>query len=88
MDSERADVDSVAPNGAGRVDVLAELAQAEAEEADAREQALLAKARADRLRNPGSTDAENEPAAPVSRPTARPRRPRWWRAAVLASAPW
>jgi len=84
MDSERADVDPVAPNGAGRVDVLAELAQAEAEEADAREQALLAKARADRLRNPGSAEAEDEPAAPVSRPTARPRRPRWWRAAALA----
>lgn len=81
MDSERADVDSVAPNGSGRVDVLAELAQAEAEEADAREQALLAKARADRLRNPGSAEDEAKPAAPVSRPTGRPR---WWRAAALA----
>ena len=82
MDSERADVDSVAPNGSGRVDVLAELAQAEAEEADAREQALLAKARAQQLRNPGS--AEDEPAVPVNRPTVRPRRPLWWRAAALA----
>jgi Mce-associated membrane protein len=71
------------------VDVLAELAEAEAEEADAREQASLAKARAEWLRNPGSTDAdadadaeaEAEPAAPVSRPTGRPR---WWRAAALA----
>lgn len=81
MESERADVDSVVPNGGGRVDVLAELAEAEAEEAEAREQALLAKARADRLRNPGPADAGDEPAAPVSWPTARPR---WWRAAALA----
>jgi len=80
MDSERADVETPTPTGGGRVDVLAELAEAEAEEADAREQALLAKARADRLRNPGSADAEDEPAAPVS----RPRRPRWWLAAGLA----
>jgi Mce-associated membrane protein len=84
MDSERADVDSAAPNGGERVNVLAELAEAEAEEADAREQASLAKARAEWLRNPGSADAEAEaePAAPVSRPTGRPR---WWRAAALAA---
>jgi Mce-associated membrane protein len=78
MVSERADVDSGARHGGERVDVLAELAEAEAEEADAREQALLAKARAQRLRNTGSADAEDEPAAPVSRP-------RWWRAAALAA---
>lgn len=81
MDSERADVDSAAPDGGERVNVLAELAEAEAEEADAREQASLAKARAEWLRNPGSADAEAKPAAPVSRPTGRPR---WWRAAALA----
>jgi len=82
MDSERADVDSAAPNGGERVNVLAELAEAEAEEADAREQASLAKARAEWLRNPGSAEAEVEPVAPVSRPTGRPR---WWRAAALAA---
>jgi len=81
MESERADVATPASDGGNRVDVLAELAEAEAEEADAREQALLAKARAQQLRNPGSADGEAEPALPVDRPTGRPR---WWRAAALA----
>ena len=81
MDSERSDVDTAAPNGGDRADVLAELAQAEAEEADAREQAALAKARAQRLRNPKSIDVEEEP---VAGPIVGPRRPRWWRAAALA----
>jgi len=84
MDSERSDVDTAAPNGGDRADVLAELAQAEAEEADALEQAAHAKARAQLLRNSESVDVEDEPAAPVTRPTVEPHKPRWWLAAALA----
>jgi Mce-associated membrane protein len=85
MDSERADVTTPASTGGDRVDVLAELAEAEAEEADAREQALLAKERAQRLRNPGSVGGEDGSPAPVDRSTGRPSLPRWWRAAALAA---
>jgi len=84
MDSEHSDVDTAAPNGGDRADVLAELAQAEAEEADAREQAALAKARAQRLRNSEEVDVEERPESPVAGPTGGPRRPRWWRAATWA----
>ena len=81
MDSERPDVSTAVPDGGDRADVLAELAEAEAEEADAREQAALAKARAEQLRNAGTVGGEDEPAAQLSRAGGRPR---WWRAVALA----
>ena len=81
MDSERPDVYAAVPDGGDRADVLAELAEVEAEEADAREQAALAKARAEQLRNAGTVGGEDEPAVQASRAGGRPR---WGRAVALA----
>ena len=82
MTSERPDGWIGSQSGGDRVtDVMAELAAAEAAEAEARTEAVLATARAERLRNPETAEvvAEDSPEA-----ASRPRRPLWLRAVALA----
>ena len=83
MTSERPDGWIDSESGGDRVtDVMAELAEAEAAEADARAEATLAKARAERLRNPDAVEVLAEE-WPQATPVPRPRQPLW-----LRSAPW
>jgi Mce-associated membrane protein len=77
------------PGGDQVTDVMAELAAAEAAEAEARAEVVAAKARAERLRNPGTAEviAEDFPEnSPEYSPGAASRsgRPRWLRAVALA----
>ena len=62
-------------------DVMAELAAAEAAEADARAEAVLAKARAERLRNPEVVEVLTEE-WPDKSPVPRSARPLWLRSAA------
>jgi len=62
-------------------DVMAELAAAEAAEADARAEAVLATARAERLRNPEAVEVRTEE-WPQASPVGRSRRPQWLRSAA------
>jgi len=86
MTSERPDGWIDSQSGGDRVtDVMAELAAAEAAEAEARTEAVLATARAERLRNPETAEIVAEDSTEDSPEAAsRPRRPLWLRAVVLA----
>ena len=86
MTSERPDGWIDSQSGGDRVtDVMAELAAAEAAEAEARTEAVLATARAERLRNPETAEIVAEDSTEDSPEAAsRPRRPLWLRAVALA----
>lgn len=82
MTSERPDGWIGSQSGGDRVtDVMAELAAAEAAEAEARTEAVLATARAERLRNPETAEVVAEDSPEAASP---PRRPLWLRAVALA----
>jgi len=82
MTSERPDGRIDSESGGDRVtDVRAELAAAEAAEADARAQAVLAKARAEQLRSPETVEIPAEEWPEVT-PAPRPHRPPWLRPAA------